>query len=64
MCKEICLFFKAPITPTKDKYHLGQKRCSICEIWMIIDGIRCPCCNNLLRTRTKTGKKIPMIRFA
>lgn len=63
MCRQLCVYYKTPPTPTKKKYSLGHKRCSTCEVWMDIDDIRCPCCHSQLRTKTKSGKKILMFRY-
>ena len=38
------------------RYELGQKLCQKCNRWVLFEGARCPCCNNLLRTSPKSGK--------
>ena len=53
-CKGICSRYKAKRTVGKiGHYELGHKRCSKCQIFLDWDGIFCPCCNVILRTRPK-----------
>lgn len=35
------------------RYLNGHKRCTICEIWMVWEGFRCPCCKGLLRFKPR-----------
>ena len=37
------------------RYANGQKRCNICEKYMIWDGLFCPCCGNQLRQKTRNS---------
>ena len=37
------------------RYKEGQKRCSVCEIFITWDETYCPCCNYKLRTRSFRG---------
>jgi len=37
----------------QSRYAAGQKRCSICEIFIIWDGANCPCCGMNLRTNPR-----------
>ena len=35
----------------KGSFRLGYKRCKKCEYFILCDGIRCPCCNGLLKSK-------------
>ena len=53
VCKGICSRYKA-IKPAKNgRYEAGQKRCSICAIFLNWEGSHCPCCGYALRTKPK-----------
>jgi len=45
--------YKSTGTAIQLKYQEGQKRCSFCGIFMECDGVRCPCCNMILRTKAR-----------
>ena len=59
----------------KEKYHVmkslgrfshdyrfqSHKRCSVCEVFMIFDGILCPCCRNRFRIHPRNKKKYPWL---
>lgn len=57
-CKNTCLrhqiFGGRRGYKTKDGKVL--KYCAVCDIRLIWDGRRCPCCNQILRTRPRDGK--------
>ena len=57
VCKGACEGLKGKKSPKGSKYEYGQKRCSLCSIFMTISGARCPCCSALLRTNPKGGKR-------
>ena len=38
------------------RYESGQKRCSFCEIYIIWDGERCPCCAGFLRAKPRNNE--------
>ena len=42
-CKGICHRYEA-----SPRYSAGNKNCRMCEIFVKWDGLRCPCCNNIL----------------
>jgi len=46
VCKGTCVRHKAmkPRNPVISRYSTGQKRCQICETFLIWDGLWCPCC--------------------
>jgi len=58
-CKGICYDFKGEKVPNGSKYQHGQKRCTLCSIFLMVQSVRCPCCGALLRTnsRGKNNKK-------
>ena len=67
-CKGICGRYKATKSHDNNRYILGQKRCQICDIFMIWDGVFCPCCGFKLRikprkpqNREKLRKKIALM---
>ncbi len=66
VCKGTCDRYKAgkPFG-INGRYGIGQKRCSICEIFMNWDGKHCPCCGYTLRTKpkgTQTRQKLMIIQ--
>jgi len=38
------------------RYEPGQKRCSLCEIYIIWDGTHCPCCGCFLRSKPRNAE--------
>ena len=62
-CKEICFKYEAArINPKSEgRYKLGFKRCSNCEIFIIWDGYRCPCCKTILRVKPRNAKSVDKI---
>lgn len=48
-----CLKYKAKKPIGTGRYASGQKRCQICSLFMIHDGIYCPCCHYKLRTKPR-----------
>src|SRR6476646_6834735 len=53
VCKGICIRHKAQKPPGLSRYAMGQRRCQICEIFMIWDSSFCPCCGYRLRTKPR-----------
>jgi len=49
-CREICSKYKAKKEICVSRYQSGQKRCSVCAIFLNWDGSNCPCCGMVLRT--------------
>lgn len=37
-------------------YNKGQKRCGICDIFLICEKSKCPCCNAILHVRPSHSK--------
>lgn len=55
-CKGICVRSKAITNMGNTRYSEGQKRCTVCSIFIVHDGLRCPCCRVLLRSNAKFSK--------
>ena len=49
VCKGVCVRYKAPL----NNYMNGQKRCQVCQLFVIWNQLRCPCCGYRLRTRPR-----------
>jgi len=56
-CHGICELRKTNKLPTAKKYESGQKRCSICRVFLETSDIRCPCCNAILRIKSRKNKQ-------
>lgn len=57
VCKGICIRHKATKPTGAGRYSSGQKRCQICEIFLIWDANNfCPCCGYRLRGRPRNLK--------
>jgi hypothetical protein len=56
MCRGICGRYKANWRLHTDRYANGQKRCNECGIFIMWEGVHCPCCGLSLRTRPRTRK--------
>lgn len=56
-CKDQCRHItKYPIrNGVRGSYKLGYKRCRKCEIFIMIDSTRCPCCNGILKARPRNN---------
>jgi|21_taG_2_1085346.scaffolds.fasta_scaffold75866_2 hypothetical protein len=39
----------------RGSYKMGFKRCRECEYFIMIDSIRCPCCNGILKARPRNN---------
>jgi len=48
-CIDICGAYEAP--KTRNHYSAGHKHCIMCDKWLIVDSINCPCCSSKLRTK-------------
>ncbi|MFB5599750.1 MAG: hypothetical protein ACE5SW_05925 [Nitrososphaeraceae archaeon] len=56
VCKGICVRHKALKPIDIGRYLSGQKRCQVCQVFMIWGGFYCPCCGYRLRTRPRNKK--------
>lgn len=51
-CRDICHKYKAHKSAFEGSYYRnGHKRCIECETFLQWEGLRCPCCGRILRTR-------------
>jgi len=57
MCKGSCAQFKSESHSPANKYQMNVKWCSRCSLFMEVDSLRCPCCNSMLRTKSRHKKK-------
>jgi len=48
-CRNICERFNSRFTVGKAHYGNGNKYCRRCEVYILYDGIFCPCCGMALR---------------
>ncbi len=56
-CHGHCTQFKAKSNSHEGgRYEQGQKRCPQCELFINWDGLWCPCCGRLLRTKPRATK--------
>lgn len=54
-CKDICKKLKAKKPQTGSRYGNGQKRCQVCEIFIMWEGYFCPCCKYRLRSKPRSS---------
>jgi len=54
-CKGICERpeYHAPKPTGMGRYASGQKRCQICETFIKVEGLCCPCCGYRLRSNPR-----------
>ncbi len=60
-CKGVCIRYKVKLSSTfkgtgGGHYRKGHKRCQMCEIFMKVDGLFCPCCGFRMRTKPRSKK--------
>ena len=55
-CKGFCVDFKAKRAPNGSRYEHGQKRCSLCSLFLSTQNARCPCCGVILRTKSRNKR--------
>lgn len=64
-CNGSCQKYRAKKPDKNGRYSEGQKRCNICDLFMIWDGLFCPCCNYQLRSKPRYIKyKEKIIKLA
>ena len=56
-CRGMCESLKGKSIPNGSRYNAGQKRCTFCGIFFLIDDVRCPCCKVVLRTNPRCRHK-------
>jgi len=52
-CKGLCETFEKAKIVRHMIYHSNNKRCSVCQVNIKTDAVRCPCCQHVLRTRPR-----------
>ena len=55
-CEGICQFYETSGLQNNVRYKAGQKRCSHCQVYMIVDVAKCPCCKTTLRTKPRSKR--------
>ena len=67
-CNGSCKQYKASgNTREGGRYEQGQKRCHRCEIYMVWEGLWCPYCGYLLRTKprcTKLKRRLMLMKIS
>ena len=53
-CNGVCYKYEVMRTPI-GHYAAGHKRCIPCGIWLIWEGMFCPCCGIHLRTKPRNS---------
>ena len=48
-CIDVCGAYEAQ--KTKNHYAAGDKHCMLCNKWLAVESINCPCCSSKLRTK-------------
>jgi hypothetical protein len=58
-CKGICIRHRAPKPIDSGRYFSGQKRCQVCNIFIVWEEVWCPCCGFRLRSKphNSSGKQ-------
>ena len=62
-CKGTCTKYRAQKPYNTSRYHVGQKRCSVCDIFINWDGKNCPCCNFVLRNKPRNTRNRKNLRI-
>lgn len=58
-CKNICEQLKCKNSKNGvSRYKLGQQWCATCQLFLVKDKIKCPCCKNRLRTKSRKNKSL------
>ena len=54
-CKDLCSKYKhiSEGRGNTGRYTNGAKRCTTCQIYLVWEGLRCPCCGQQLRTKPR-----------
>jgi len=55
-CIAACTKYRAKKVFGISRYIVGQKYCTLCDIFLNWDGMYCTCCSRQLRTRPKMSK--------
>jgi len=54
-CREDCKRYNPP-KGKRGSYIDGQKRCKVCECFIVWEGANCPCCHSRLRCGARRSK--------
>lgn len=63
ICNGVCKKYKGKKLFQQSWYFNGNKRCSNCAIFLMCEGIRCPCCNSQLKTKPNNSKHKVLLKF-
>ena len=64
ICGGECLKYKAKkVFGASNRYEHGDKRCNMCCVFIKWDGVRCPCCDYVLRTTSKNRARPGVTRL-
>ncbi|MDH3488099.1 MAG: hypothetical protein OEL82_08655 [Nitrosopumilus sp.] len=55
-CKGICDDLEITTVSNSLRYQVGQKRCTMCSIFVETENLKCPCCGVRLRTKSRNRK--------
>ena len=55
-CRGLCDKMRGLKPKNGKRYASGQKRCQVCDLFVVCDGLRCPCCNCMLRCKPRHHK--------
>ncbi len=55
-CKGNCTKYKATGSFFGGRYKNGQKRCQVCDLFIVWSGLWCPCCGYKLRSKPRNLK--------
>ncbi len=58
-CRGICERYRAE----KNRYQIGIKRCSFCDMYLQCQEISCPCCGTQLRTKRKSKLRLQNLKL-
>lgn len=63
-CKDMCDQYRRRDVRSivESRYASGEKRCSICCVFILWDGLHCPCCGTRLRSRPAASKANRVLR--
>ncbi|WP_316505545.1 hypothetical protein [Nitrosopumilus sp.] len=56
ICKGKCDKMRNLKPKNGKRYASGQKRCQICNLFVVCAELRCPCCNCMLRCKSRHHK--------
>ncbi len=62
VCKGICRKYHIKKPQIGTRYGTGQKRCQVCELFIKVEGLFCPCCGYRLRTKPRNSKSKALFR--